>query len=299
MAQHLAAIAGKIEPGRHAVLLLDQASWHMSAHLVVPETAANASRFGDITIVPLPPKCPELNPQENILGQQSQLACLLFQGGEVGVWVATKPSAERPSVASLAETLAHLCPSCPIGPAQGGRGRRLQTRRRGCDQAHLAAQHGGGRGRLAPGRAPVVMTLRPEPLLEVVVGARQVGRAIAVEQPGPVAAGDLAEASNRVGERACFAAVPDHGADQAVEAVPNHRGAFVLVVVQHPRCRMHPSIGALHVGPKRGRVFQAAADQLAQLRELRRGTAPFCATRSRRNAKRLRLGCGRPCPAAP
>jgi len=57
MAQHLAAIADKIEPGHHAALLLDQASWHMSAHLVVPET---------ITIVPLPPKCPELNPQENI-----------------------------------------------------------------------------------------------------------------------------------------------------------------------------------------------------------------------------------------
>ena len=37
IAQYLAAIAGKIEPGRHAVLLLDQASWHMSAHLVVPE----------------------------------------------------------------------------------------------------------------------------------------------------------------------------------------------------------------------------------------------------------------------
>ena len=66
MAKHLAAIADKIEPGHHAVLLLDQASWHMSAHLVVPETAANALRFGDITIVPLPPKCPELNPQENI-----------------------------------------------------------------------------------------------------------------------------------------------------------------------------------------------------------------------------------------
>jgi len=57
MAQHLAAIAGKVEPDRHAVLLLDQASWHMSAHLVVPD---------NITIVPLPPKCPELNPQENV-----------------------------------------------------------------------------------------------------------------------------------------------------------------------------------------------------------------------------------------
>ncbi len=66
MALHLAAISQKIEPGRHAALLLDQAGWHVSAKLLVPETAANASRFGDIIIVPLPAKCPELNPQENV-----------------------------------------------------------------------------------------------------------------------------------------------------------------------------------------------------------------------------------------
>jgi transposase len=54
---HLAAISADIAPGRHAALLLDQAGWHLSAKLVVP---------ANITIVPLPPKCPELNPQENI-----------------------------------------------------------------------------------------------------------------------------------------------------------------------------------------------------------------------------------------
>jgi len=57
MALHLAAISQKIEPGRHAALLLDQAGWHVSAKLLVPE---------NITIVPLPAKCPELNPQENV-----------------------------------------------------------------------------------------------------------------------------------------------------------------------------------------------------------------------------------------
>ena len=57
MAQHLAAIADKLAPGRHAVLLPDRAGWHMSAHLLVPEA---------ITIVALPAKCPELNPQENV-----------------------------------------------------------------------------------------------------------------------------------------------------------------------------------------------------------------------------------------
>jgi len=54
---HLAEITKKISPGRHAALLLDQAGWHLSAKLVVPE---------NITLVALPPKCPELNPMENI-----------------------------------------------------------------------------------------------------------------------------------------------------------------------------------------------------------------------------------------
>ena len=57
MALHLAAISEKVAPGRHAALLLDRAGWHTSAKLAVPE---------NITLVPLPAKCPELNPQENV-----------------------------------------------------------------------------------------------------------------------------------------------------------------------------------------------------------------------------------------
>ena len=41
----------------HAVLLVDQAGWHMSTGLVVPP---------NITMMALPPKCPELNPVENV-----------------------------------------------------------------------------------------------------------------------------------------------------------------------------------------------------------------------------------------
>lgn len=57
MTLHLAEIATEIAPGKHAVILLDQAGWHLSRHLVVPET---------ITLMPLPPKSPELNPVENV-----------------------------------------------------------------------------------------------------------------------------------------------------------------------------------------------------------------------------------------
>jgi transposase len=57
MSLHLAEIATAVAPGAHAVLLLDQAGWHLSDELIVP---------ANITLLPLPPKCPELNPVENI-----------------------------------------------------------------------------------------------------------------------------------------------------------------------------------------------------------------------------------------
>lgn len=57
MAYQLAEVSKRVQPGRHAALLLDQAGWDTSTKLDVP---------ANITIVPLPPKCPELNPQENV-----------------------------------------------------------------------------------------------------------------------------------------------------------------------------------------------------------------------------------------
>jgi hypothetical protein len=57
MNRQLAAISAKVAPGRHAALLLDQAGWHMTPQLVMP---------ANISIIPLPAKCPELNPQENV-----------------------------------------------------------------------------------------------------------------------------------------------------------------------------------------------------------------------------------------
>ncbi len=57
MSLHLEEIAFHIAPGAHAVILLDQAGWHGSAELVVPP---------NMTLMSLPPRCPELNPVENI-----------------------------------------------------------------------------------------------------------------------------------------------------------------------------------------------------------------------------------------
>lgn len=54
---HLEEIAFHVAMGAHAVVLLDQTGWHGSAELVVPP---------NITLMPLPPRCPGLNPVENV-----------------------------------------------------------------------------------------------------------------------------------------------------------------------------------------------------------------------------------------
>ncbi|BBU64145.1 hypothetical protein MSC49_40800 (plasmid) [Methylosinus sp. C49] len=53
----LAEIAKTVAPDAHAALIVDRAGWHMTDKLVIP---------ANITIVPLPAKCPELNPAENV-----------------------------------------------------------------------------------------------------------------------------------------------------------------------------------------------------------------------------------------
>jgi hypothetical protein len=54
MQLHLAEIATKVAPGAHAILNLDQAGWHGTKALKVPS---------NITLLPLPPRAPELNSQ--------------------------------------------------------------------------------------------------------------------------------------------------------------------------------------------------------------------------------------------
>lgn len=57
MTLHLAEISTRVSSGRHAVLLLDQAGWHLSGDVVLPDNAI---------LFPLPPKCSELTVMENV-----------------------------------------------------------------------------------------------------------------------------------------------------------------------------------------------------------------------------------------
>lgn len=58
MSLHLEEIAFHVAPGAHGVVVLDGAGWHQTGgRLRVP---------GNITLMPLPPYSPELNPVENV-----------------------------------------------------------------------------------------------------------------------------------------------------------------------------------------------------------------------------------------
>jgi transposase len=57
MQLHLEEISSQVAPRAHAILVLDQAGWHTAKVLAVPP---------NITLMPLPPRSPELNPTENI-----------------------------------------------------------------------------------------------------------------------------------------------------------------------------------------------------------------------------------------
>src|SRR3954447_23875709 len=178
------------------------------------------------------------------LGRQNWLACPLLQCGQIGVRVTTEAGPQGPGVAPAVETLAECGPSLPANPTQFAHSRWAQPRRRGRDQAHLPTQHGGRGGRFAPIGPELVVALRAEQMLEVVVGPRQAGQRVTMEQPGFVAAGHLAEVLDGVRERPRLAGVPVHGGDQPVEAAPDKVGVLLAPVVQDVRGPVHPAVGA-------------------------------------------------------
>ena len=58
MSTHLKEISAQVATGAHAVVVCDGAGWHQQGkRLCVPD---------NITLLPLPPYAPELNPMENI-----------------------------------------------------------------------------------------------------------------------------------------------------------------------------------------------------------------------------------------
>ncbi|SFL17930.1 DDE superfamily endonuclease [Falsiroseomonas stagni DSM 19981] len=76
MTLHLAEISRLVAPGAHAVVTLDGAGWHQTGgKLRVPD---------NVSLLPLPPYSPELNPVENVWQylRQNQLSNRVFEAYE-------------------------------------------------------------------------------------------------------------------------------------------------------------------------------------------------------------------------
>lgn len=72
MNAHLVEISQTVAEGAHALLVLDGAGWHGAKALCVPD---------NITLLPLPPYAPELNPIENVWAylRANRLAISVFE----------------------------------------------------------------------------------------------------------------------------------------------------------------------------------------------------------------------------
>lgn len=72
MSAHLKEISAQVAAGAHCILVCDGAGWHQKGgDLVVPN---------NITLLPLPPYSPELNPMENVWEylRGNKLCCLVW-----------------------------------------------------------------------------------------------------------------------------------------------------------------------------------------------------------------------------
>jgi putative transposase len=73
MQHQLDEIAHCAAPESHAIVVLDQAGWHTTDKLRLPE---------NVSLLELPPKSPELNPAENVWQflRQTRLSNRIFEG---------------------------------------------------------------------------------------------------------------------------------------------------------------------------------------------------------------------------
>ncbi|GAG25372.1 unnamed protein product [marine sediment metagenome] len=104
METHLLEISAMVDPGAHAVLMVDQAGWHTSPKLKVPH---------NITLLPLPPRSPELNPVENIwqFMRDNWLSNRVFKSYDDIVAIAA-----RPGTSSSTNRGASCLSACVTGP---------------------------------------------------------------------------------------------------------------------------------------------------------------------------------------
>ena len=198
--------------------------------------------------------------------------------GEEGVWVAPEAVAHDPCPTPMLEAGAQGRASRPVDGGELARGDGMQPRDHAGDEPYGAAQDQGRRGRLAAGGAALVVAMRPEQLLEPVVGPWQVFDPIAVEQARSPAGGDLHEAVDGRDQKAGLAAPLGPSCQEALVAGLDTDRIEPGPIAKDMGGRAEPTVGAADVRPEGAGARQAARDESRDPPQ-RAAQSPFCSTR--------------------
>lgn len=231
------------------------------------------------------------------LGRQSWLEQSLLEPGEEGIRILPETVAHDPRAAAALEAGPQLHPPLPVGGGELACGDRARSRDHAGDEPDGAAEHQRRRGCLAARGAALVVAVRPEQLLQPVVGARQAFDPIAVEQAGSVAGGDLHEVVDRHGQRTGFVASPSPGLQETLVAGLHPGRVEPGPVREGEGGRVEPAVGPTDVGPQSGRALQTTPDEG---RDPPQGLAqsPLSSTRPRLPAIASSRACSRSPEAA-
>ena len=112
MAAHLIEISAAVDPGAHAVLIVDQAGWHLTPKLAIPD---------NITVLALPPRSPELNPRPD--------QCRQFMAATIWYVAGSPRNTQRLRYPGGTETTQHLPDAVTRNPEMQCR-RSRQSRHR-------------------------------------------------------------------------------------------------------------------------------------------------------------------------
>ena len=100
-------------------------------------------------------------------------------------------------------------------------------------------------------------------MFQIVVGAREIGDLVAVEETRPITGGDLEEMIDRRGEGANLAAVADHRREEIVVGRLDLGAGLSVMIGQDVGSPMDEGVGRADFGPKgSGRLQAAAQDAL-------------------------------------
>src|SRR5215468_6896606 len=166
----------------------------------------------------------------------------------------------------------------------------VETSGRTGNESDGTTQHHSGRSDLAPGRASFMIAIGAKKLLQIIIGAGEVGDAIAVKQTRPVAAADFQEVRHRRREGPGFGLMPSHGPEQPLQTSLHGCRSALFFIAEEVGHTLHPAIGHAHIWPQRRCSGQAPLEDGFQAPEFL-GQYPLFSTRSRLSAMALSRSC--------